>query len=33
VNVCWEVDGDEAFADRLLGLQTAAAARGALATL
>lgn len=33
VNVCWEVDGDQAFADRPLGLQTAAAARGTLATL
>lgn len=29
VNLCWEVDGDHAFADLPLGLQTAAAARGA----
>ena len=33
VNMCWEVDGDQAFADRPLGLQTAAAVRGALASL
>ena len=33
MNVGWEVDGDQAFADRPLGLQTATAARGALATL
>ena len=28
VNTCWEVDGDQAFADRPLGLQTSAAVRG-----
>jgi hypothetical protein len=27
VNICWEVDGDQAFADRPLGLQTSAAVR------
>jgi hypothetical protein len=33
VNICWAVDADQAFADRPLGLQTAAAARGAAAAL
>lgn len=28
LNACWEVDGDQAFADRPLGLQTSAAVRG-----
>jgi hypothetical protein len=28
VNICWEVDGDNAFADRPLGLQTSAEVRG-----
>ena len=32
VNTCWEVNGDAAFADRPLGLQTAAEIRGAMAT-
>ena len=32
VNTCWEVEGDQAFADRPLGLQTAADVRGAMAT-
>lgn len=32
VNSCWEVEGDQAFADRPLGLQTAADVRGAMAT-
>ena len=32
VNTCWEVDGDQAFADRPLGLQTAAEVRGTMAT-
>jgi hypothetical protein len=28
VNSCWEVDGEQAFADRPLGLQPSAAVRG-----
>jgi hypothetical protein len=28
VNTCWEVDGDKAFAEQPLGLQTPAAIRG-----
>ena len=32
LNTCWEVNGDLAFADRPLGLQTAAAVRGTMAT-
>jgi hypothetical protein len=32
VNTCWQVDGDQAFADRPLGLQTASAARGSMAS-
>jgi len=32
VNTCWEVNSDQAFADRPLGLQTATTVRGTMAT-
>jgi hypothetical protein len=32
VNTCWEVNGEAAFSDRPLGLQTASDARGTMVT-